>query len=246
MDVKIEDIKPGARIYLGKYAAKNSGTPEEISWLKADYGTKIISEKVLDYIQFDAPERARSREHRAFYYGYEVYELSNIYQYLNGCEMQWFSPSHPMDATPSYAGRPGFLYYFDDYEINSIQNIDLPSLSNIIENDSPDFMPLFKKHGIRPHPTERVVALTDMGETSFSDFWVKDVSIQNTISVIGRDGQKHTRYPTYECGLRPVISLLPGTKIQIDENGIFTVSEFIIPESDICTENELFSFLGLR
>ena len=100
-----------------------------IMWLKATPNGDFISEKVLDYICFDARER-QSDDYSARMYGNPDYGVSNIMQFLNSYDENWWKPAHGKDMPPdgnnvfqvgdAYNNHCGFLYHFEDYEIDSI------------------------------------------------------------------------------------------------------------------------------
>jgi len=60
-------------------------------------------------IEFDAIEAAGRGSPR----GNNDYGDSNIRQWLNSEEGDWWYRTHQFDAPPSYANKPGFLYGFD-------------------------------------------------------------------------------------------------------------------------------------
>lgn len=248
MELRIEDVKPGAKIYAGRYAI-SAYEPQPILWLKANNGLQIISDKVLDHIVYDQAERT-NRDAPAFYYGTVDYLLSNIHQYMNSDEYDWFEKTHHDDEAPFYRRHPGFLYYFADYEIKSIQSVDLPEHENLFVKDSDKYFQLFKKHGIRPHLTEDLLSHANLGirETGYSGFWMQNVSPRNNgcVEYVMRDGYVSHQYPSSSGGLRPVITLAAGTKMHVNDDGTLSIAEFEVEESIAFSEDELMSFLGLR
>jgi hypothetical protein len=79
----------------------------------------------VDYLCFDAPERTGDGRRNL---GNPDYRLSNIHTYLNSDRDDWFRKTHEADAPPnnvfsnraqSYRNHYGFLYFFEDYELDS-------------------------------------------------------------------------------------------------------------------------------
>ena len=113
----IDDLKIGSVIRFGSYSAdKNDQSPPPIEWYKADQDNRLLSRYCIDYLVFDTIEH-----HTELYWltPNADYALSNIHQFLNSEETEWWAPTHPNDACPnrgmswaSYAGHAGFLSLF--------------------------------------------------------------------------------------------------------------------------------------
>ena len=258
MDFTVEKLPVGTRLRLGAYAVTGYA-PEPIFWLKATPDGAFIAEEALDYIAFDARERRSSEvDHR--YNGNPNYELSNILQYLNSEDDDWFYPTNSFDETPcqgnvcqyhgQYGDHAGFLYSFADYEIASLHGpVELPHYSDFF-GDHP--FPLFKRKGIRAKSTENLYHMKLSGEgfreTSYVDFWTQDQDEgYNRIKIVGRDGYQDRKCPYQSSGLRPVIKLDLNAKIMVDENGVFTLEPFVVQDdTPVFSEEDLYKYLGLN
>ena len=127
-ETTVGKIKVGTKLMLGQYGV-SAHEVFPIMWLKATPNGDFISEKVLDYICFDARER-QSDDYSARMYGNPDYGVSNIMQFLNSYDENWWKPAHGKDMPPdgnnvfqvgdAYNNHCGFLYHFEDYEIDSI------------------------------------------------------------------------------------------------------------------------------
>ena len=171
-ETTVGKIKVGTKLMFGQYGVSADET-FPIMWLKATPNGDFISEKVLDYICFDARER-QSDDYSAKVYGNPDYGASNIMQFLNSHDENcWWNPAHEKDAPPIgsnvcqvgdvYHNHCGFLYHFEDYEIDSIAKklihtpsgavkslMRLPSYENFFGADR---FQLFSRRGIRANGT---------------------------------------------------------------------------------------------
>jgi len=140
LDLKISDLKVGAKLIFGNYGVSTAVYP--ITWLKANKECEFLSEFVLDLLKFDYQER-NNPNRDCFYHGNGNYEQSNIIQFMNSPEDDWYEPMHDYDAPPGnmggladahgdYVHHSGFLSGFEDYEIECLASrVDLPSIANI-------------------------------------------------------------------------------------------------------------------
>lgn len=265
MDLTVDKLKVGAKLVFGKYGVRND-SPCPIVWLKATPNCDFITENVLDYLCFDARERS-SQLHNAQYYGNPQLSLSNIFAFLNSDAEAWFQKTHEADAPPSarnidargygYDSHYGFLYHFDEYEIESLQCqtaeiggervsslVRLPMQSEIIGADR---FRLFARKGVRPNGTEDMVCNRCQGVfdyTSYIDFWTCDRYDDTYVRTVSRSGNAERRTPKELCGLRPVCSVKPDIIVVPGDNDTFHIKAYAVSQN-ICTNEELLNFLGL-
>ena len=85
---------------MGAYGTRNDN-PYPIVWLKGTPNGDFITQFALDVLGFDAqePDNTENRDARAV--GNPNYGCSNILQFLNAQEENWFSPMHQYDASPA-------------------------------------------------------------------------------------------------------------------------------------------------
>ena len=126
--------------FLGKYQV-GSETPWDIEWeivhQESDYQI-AMAKQIIDLRCFDAKESSNSDSNRKNY-GNNNWQYSNIEQWLNSDQSNWYSAQHSADAPPSsaniwvssrvaynpYDTKPGFLYYWSDEEKAVLQNMTL-------------------------------------------------------------------------------------------------------------------------
>lgn len=261
MDLRIADLKVGAKLVFGNYGVTDRVHP--ITWLKANKECEFISEFVLDLLAFDYRERTNPNRDINFY-GNSDYELSNIVQFMNSWQEDWYSPTHDLDEPPGmsynqhrvygqYANHPGFLYDFHDYEIESLASrISLPSTSDIFGSGAAPRLPLFNRKGYRGRPHEDVVLhYPGMSESSFCDFWLRDAHSACSVDILGRSGSKQHTYATCYSGLRPKCTINPETKVEpLDDGSGFRVIPFEVDtpihrRTNVCTDEEFLALMGL-
>lgn len=257
----IADLKVGSKLVFGQYGVGESASP--IVWLKANKECEFLSECVLDIIKFDEQERnSPTNDHR--YSGNGNYTLSNILQFINSYEDDWYEPSHDYDAPPGDYNRPidrigeylhhaGFLHDFEDYEIESLSGrVHLPTLANIFgANGEPRFT-LFNRKGFRGRPSYDLVLNGHHGfeETSFCEYWLSDgTGTSNYMkSFVGRDGSKHNTYAYSRSGLRPKCMIKPELEVEALSNGSYRILPFEASRRrgpQIATDEELLNLMGL-
>lgn len=266
MDMTIGALKIGARLILGKYGVRNE-SPYPIVWLKGTPNSDFIAEQTIDYICFDSCERANN-DRQMQYYGNGNYQLSNLLSFLNSDEETWYRPTHQADAPPSrqnvrsidceYESHYGFLYHFEDYEVDSIRHHSYPVANEHVTSmlrlpSSDDILganrfKLFSKKGVRAKGTDDMVAnrwRAGFDYNSYIDFWVSDAgNSAYSAKLISRSGCVDSAQPSNNSGLRPVCSLKPETVVSVDGNGLYYIAPRVI-HRNVCTEEELCSFLGI-
>ena len=151
MAQSLSNLPLGSKVKFGKYSV-NGEPAEPITWLivaknhtcTPAYPTNsvtLLTEKIIDVRAYDAAE-ADNKNSDIQQRGYNDYSLSNIDQWLNKCELDWYSPTHNYDQPPSnsttgnhntgYDTRPGFLNAFTNQEINVILNSTI-AIGQIVE-----------------------------------------------------------------------------------------------------------------
>lgn len=217
MDTTVERLKVGTPVIIGSYGVNND-EPYPIVWLKASPNCDFITECAVDYLCFDAPERTEDGRRNS---GNPDYRLSNIYTFLNSDMDNWFYKTHESDAPPSnvfgnqaqnYRNHYGFLYYFEDYELNSLQMqqyvvdgetlssiIRLPTITDILDDQLK--LKLFSKKGIRPKATQdcadRKGRFGNFSWESYMNFWLagKQDGFRNYALTLGRAGYCERKSP---------------------------------------------------
>ena len=268
MELVVGNMKVGAPLVMGAYGTQNDN-PYPIVWLKGTSNGDFITQFVLDVLSFDAQEPDNVENRDARFTGNTNYGWSNILQFLNAQEENWFSPMHQYDSSPirqrvgyaiGYEAHNGFLYQFEDYEIECLQEdireiggnvvrtlIRLPSAEDIIGAHR---FQLFRKKGIRPKGTQDLVInrqqyVHNLREGSYIPFWISDASELRSYyaSIINRMGDVDIKYPKECSGIRPVCTIKAETKVELHDDGLY----YIVPTSgrNIFTDGELFEFLGL-
>ena len=246
---------------FGKYGVHNDA-PQPIIWLKATPNSDFITLNTVDYICFDAKESA-TREYQ--YTGNPNYKLSNIHSFLNSDAEEWFSQTHQADSPPvqrnvqrrlsAYNNHFGFLYHFEEYELDSIKfetfEVDgeiitslmrLPSFEDILGANR---FRVFTKKGIRPKATEDMLQRQhDFTYESYIPFWISDYSQSGQAAVIGRSGVCERHYASDSSGLRPVCTIKQDIPVLKRNDGIYYIEPRVI-QQNVCTDEELFAFLGM-
>lgn len=259
----IADLKIGERLVFGKYGVDNNA-PHPIVWLKATRNNDFITEFVLDYLQFDSGE-LRSDINANRYNGNPEYELSNIISFLNSEEETWYRQTHEVDEPPAtnsnFARHFGFLYWFEDYELESLVNVSyitngkeissrlrLPSRDDIFHDGR---FSLFKRKGTRTRGTPDMVWRNRgrFDANSYVDYWLRDMNMGyrgGIITVDRGDGGMVDKMPNHLSGLRPVCTLRSDLAVVNPEDGDFQVIPFESTQIQVCTDKELFALFGLE
>lgn len=116
----INDIPIGGYFTVGLFQRRNRRAPEPISWRKASYNNEFYGDDGLGAFSADEREpenESRDRRER----GSNFFPQTNICQFLNSEEANWFKPQHETDTVSDALGRqPGFLYLFEGWERNLI------------------------------------------------------------------------------------------------------------------------------
>lgn len=260
METTIGKLKIGATLVMGRYSVHTGADPVPVTWLKGTSNSDFITEFAVDYLPFDAMERGSEvNVHR--YSGNPNYEVSNLLQFLNSDSEEWFTPMHQYDAPPTrdnvidryrsaYARHYGFLYLFEDYEIESIQNngaerIGLPTFENFVGDDK---FSIFRKKGVRARATSDFVMHKGVGfaETSYIPIWLSKGSrdFQDAAAIFSRNGSMEYQRPVLAGGVRPICQLRPDTIVVQDDDGAFRIKPRNV-DANTCTDEDISKLLGL-
>lgn len=261
MDLKISDLKVGAKLVFGKYGVSTTARP--ITWLKASKDNEFLSEFVLDSLQFDALESTNPQRYIC-YHGNGNYEASNIIQFANSYEDDWYEPMHMYDSPPGnvgstndrfgeYVNHAGFLHDFEDYELEVLASrIDLPSTANVYGAGGVPKFPLFNRKGFRGRPAEDLVYNKwghDLHETSFCEFWLSDNTGSYLAYYVDRSGSRRNTYCNHAVGFRPKCKIKPDTRVEALPDGSgYRIIPFEATKrrsSKVCTDEEFMAFMGL-
>lgn len=121
--IKADDLPIGAKLIFGCFSNKlNMG--QEIRWTKVD-ATNIFLSEELKGLCFDGREPNSTQLIRRDN-GNNYYTVSNLDQYLNSVDTDWYLPAHEADSkSTTYIGIPGFLSKFSENELNAIQPTEI-------------------------------------------------------------------------------------------------------------------------
>ena len=263
METTVGNLKIGERLVLGGYGVSNE-EPYPIVWLKGTPNCDFITDKVIDFLCFDAPER----QGNGYGIGLTTYERSNIFSFLNSDLDNWYCPTHEYDHPPvntypawvNYKNHYGFLYYFEEHELSVLvdetysvdevqvhSRIRLPSAVDIC-GDTDQFY-LFRRKGIRANPTEDFVQKKGLrvgieSERSFATFWVSGCRDIQRSQFMTRQGIIDDQFPCKGAGLRPVCTVSPSAIVELMDNGMYRIKPFSIGQNTF-TDNDLYELLGM-
>lgn len=147
----LSNLPVGAKVKFGKHRVE-SETPWDIVWLivaKSHVGypansITLLAEKCIDQLAYDATEPDNADVNRKAY-GNNKYAVSNIDQWLNSSNAEWYTSRHRTDTPPSaeyldpqlsmlaYDDKHGFLYNFTNNERNVILNTTIRAVLNPLD-----------------------------------------------------------------------------------------------------------------
>ena len=231
--MQIKDLHIRDYLMLGSYSALPDRAPRPILWRKASRDCVFYSDSVLDYLVYDAKEE----EHRG---GNPDFSLSNILRWMNSASVKWYKPSHPLDNPPNslymafrsnpYVQRPGFLYDFDQDEIDALEVqsytamgeevhslVRLPFLEELFGDGR---LSLFRKGGVRGHASSDLATCRHSPVHSVCEYipyWMlQETTIGDAVSVrcVWKNACIYRITPYDSCGFRPVIKVKPNTEVK--------------------------------
>lgn len=258
MAQKLSNLPIGAKIKFGKHQVA-SETELPIIWIVADKNhsgypsdsVTLVAEKIIDVRQYDAAERT-------YVYGYNNYERSNINQWLNSSASAgtWYSATHSEDAPPDYQSRPGFLYYFQEFERNALlpTTITVQTDSDVSRKISPKVFLLsewelrgsgnladgsselayFASNTASSTVTQQVFSYASNKPSSISTkypYWTRS-TYEGDCIIIGTGSNKDEyNAKAVTAGVRPGINLSANTKISdgTDADGCYTAMANAVP-----------------
>lgn len=248
--LSIHELPVGARVR--DLSTKYYDAP--IIWLVADHGfyspneTTVLAERILAFKAFDAAEPGNPDSRRAEY-GNNDYVVSNINQWLNSAEDDWFKPQHLHDQAPSeehvfynaYAEEPGFLSNFseafkrgivDTQLIGGKAKVFLLSGAEVGLTDEGMVLALFKDEEFRKaKPTPECVRIDDEGNENEPDWWFLRTPFSGNsgnVRYVLTSGaiNFHIAYNGH-LGIRPALNFSAEADIRVsaepDENGIYDI-----------------------
>lgn len=266
IETTVGKIRVGSKLMFGQYGVTEEQT-YPIMWFKATPNCDFISVNVLDYICFDARERAAGYNERM--YGNADYERSNIVLFINSEDKDWWHKTHECDLPPdgnnvclfrdAYHSHCGFLHHFEEYEIGSLVPIRyqvegkevaslmrLPAYSDLVGADR---FQLFTRRGIRARGTEDYIISRGMysgfDENSYIEFWLSNLQSLNYPAILTRNGDMWQKPPYLSAGLRPVCTIKPETVLEADDNKLFWVKQQPNDQRELFSEDEFFRLLGI-
>lgn len=264
--MKISDLKVGAKLFFGNYGI-NAASIHPITWLKASKDNEFLSEFVLDLLRFDAAERNNPNREQ-YWYGNGSYEQSNIIQFMNSYDDEWYEPMHDFDNPPGnqsndtdgpgdYVNHVGFLRDFEEYELECLASrIDLPSYANIFGTGNTPRFQLFSRKGFRGKPHFDLVLNRwghNMSDGSYCSFWLNDkTETTHRAMYVDRSGSTSNGYASNVHGLRPKCTINPDAEVEPMPDGSgFRIVPFEIPKdsrrrnSKVATDEEFLALMGL-
>ena len=266
MEKTIGDLKIGDRLVMGKYAirAREDRDPQPIIWLKASQNCDFLSEYALDTVLFDAREPESAIEYYR-YGGNPIFTCSNLVCWLNSEYEDWYRALHDCDSPPvrkrisSYNGtehHTGFLYDFEDYEIESLivqkiggeiglVRIRLPDVNEVLGDHR---FPLFKHRGVRPKASEDLLRHTHYyTQRSYVEYWTmsRNALFPNYVDAISRAGVAESHSPVSHCGLRPVCSILPERTVEPVGDGVYRLVPFHTIAFDTFSDEDFYKLMGI-
>ena len=143
----LSNLVVGSTFKLGKYQVENE-TPWPIEWEivhQTDTYQIAMTKHIIDLRCFDGKEPTNTDNNRKKY-GNNNWQYSNIEQWLNSDQSNWYSAQHSADAPPSsanvwvnnnvaynpYDTKPGFLFYWTDEEKAVLQDMTLTLANNTV------------------------------------------------------------------------------------------------------------------
>lgn len=110
--MEISDMLIGDYLTLGKFRARGNSAPRSIQWIKASMDNIFIATSGISPFCLDAREPNNESEDRRDK-GSNFYPQTNLAQFLNSAEYEWYKPQHESDEVDlSMKAHPGFCTGF--------------------------------------------------------------------------------------------------------------------------------------
>ena len=139
-----KDMVLGSTFKLGKYQVE-SETPWPIEWEivhQTDDYQIAMTKQIIDCRCFDAKESTNPNNDRKKY-GNNNWQYSNIEQFLNSDQANWYSAQHQYDAPPSsanvwnnhnpYDTHKGFLYHWSNEDKSLLKDYTLTLANHSVD-----------------------------------------------------------------------------------------------------------------
>ena len=144
----LKDMVVGSTFTLGKYQVENE-TPWDIEWeiVHQESAYQIaMTKQIIDLRPFDGNEPTNPDSNRKIR-GNNNWQYSNIKQFLNSDQSNWYSAQHQYDAPPSsdncyhysngitfnaYDTHKGFLYYWSNEDKTLLKDMTLTLANNTV------------------------------------------------------------------------------------------------------------------
>lgn len=138
MPQRVEDLSVGSKIKFGAYSVSGE-KPHKVAWIKVHRDNTLYSEFVEDILPFDAREPLSHSTNRR-HYGSNRYSMSNMCGFINSEKVDWFegrsetdtppTEEYLRDGNPGYRDRPGFLSFFQPWELELILTSEIVTRLN--------------------------------------------------------------------------------------------------------------------
>lgn len=125
---RVEDLSVGSKIKFGAYSVSGE-EPHKVAWIKVHRDNTLYNEFVEDILPFDAREPLNHFRNRRTY-GNNRYSMSNVCGFINSEKVDWFkglsetdtppTEEYIGDENPGYKNKPGFLSFFQPWELELI------------------------------------------------------------------------------------------------------------------------------
>ena len=209
----INELPVGGIVRLGRYNMSHLNYNIEINWIKVSDDNHFITERVLLGTKFD--------EFESNWENNNDYWLSNIRQFINSDEANWYLPTHQYDKPVDYiylngghsirmSRYKGLLYYFEDKELSAFERFEsgdflrLPTSAEMLGG-----FRYFKKKSVRAYPVDEYGYLErkNYREGMYASYFVMDQRADGMVTEISRLGRFQSFMPCNYSGVRPVCKL---------------------------------------
>lgn len=207
----LSNLPIGSKVKFGKHQV-NTETPWDIVWLivaksHLNYPTNsvtLLTNQIINQLAYDAAEPDNTDDNRKVG-GNNRYSLSNIDQWLNSANNEWYMNTHSADTAPSaehlsynqtdlaYDTRTGFLYSFTNKERLAILDCPIRVAKSMVDGGSYDDI---TRKVFLPSYTEITGRLENgIAEGSQWEWFAKNPIYTCTIATLAYDNSKTTSKP---------------------------------------------------
>ena len=215
----IGELPIGSIVRFGRYSMGHLTHTIDIDWIKVSDDNEFISEKVLLGMKFDEVE--------ANWMSNDDYWLSNLRQFMNSDNENWFMPTHQYDKPTDYihldggytirmSRYKGLLYHFKDSEFGAFERMEfgdylrLPKATEIMGG-----FKYFKRRGARARPVDAYGYLErkNYHEGMFASYFVSDPRTDGCVTEVNRLGKFSSQHPACYSGVRPVCKFKASSEV---------------------------------